>query len=86
MEKLKVEICVGTACHIMGAHALVEFIESLPGWIREKIDYRLSSCFGVCNEGKKPPIVRVNGEYYEDVSPEILNGIIMEVLERGDTS
>ncbi len=85
MEKVKVEICVGTACHIMGAHALVEFMENLPAWIKDRVDVTLSPCFEVCNEGKKPPIVKVNGEYYEDVTPEILNRIIMNALERGDT-
>ncbi len=84
MKKLKVEICVGTACHIMGAHTLVEFVERLPAWVKERVDCSLSPCFGVCNEGKKPPLVRVNGEYYEDVTPEKLNEIIKIALEGGD--
>jgi len=81
MGKLKIEICVGTACHIMGAHELIELLENFPGWIREKIDYKLSACFGMCHEKMNPPIVKVNDKYYENVTPTILKAVIMEALE-----
>ncbi|PLV60048.1 (2Fe-2S) ferredoxin domain-containing protein [Thermotoga sp. KOL6] len=84
MSKVKVEICVGTTCHIMGSYALVDTLESLPSWIKEKIDYKLSPCFDVCHGHMKPPIVKVEGQYYENMTPDDLKRVIMEILERGD--
>ena len=81
VKKIRIEICVGTACHIMGAHELIEFTENLPEWLNEKIDYKLSPCFGVCHENMKPPIVKLNDKYYENMTPTALKSMIMKVLE-----
>ncbi|SHH23830.1 NAD(P)H-dependent oxidoreductase subunit E [Thermosipho atlanticus] len=80
MEKIKVEICVGTMCHIMGSHALVEVIENLPDKIKNKLDYKFSPCFNVCNEAKTPPVVKINGNYYENVTPKMLDQLIRDII------
>ena len=38
MEKVKVEICCGTACYILGASRLVDLEAELPGEIRGKVE------------------------------------------------
>ncbi len=82
MDKIKVKICVGTTCHLMGSHALVTMIEELPSWMKEKIEFSYSPCFEVCNRGAQPPIVEINGEYMEDVTPDKLREKLEELLER----
>ncbi|QTA38344.1 (2Fe-2S) ferredoxin domain-containing protein [Thermosipho ferrireducens] len=84
MKKLKIEICVGSCCHMLGAQELVETTKNFPEWLKEKIVVELFPCFGVCCEDKESPIVRIEGKYYEKVTPEVLRNVIVGLLERGE--
>lgn len=73
MAVVKLEICVGSACYLLGAQDLIEMIEDLPADIRAKIDLRGSSCLKACGKG---PNIRVNDELISGVTPEKLMEII----------
>ena len=38
MEKIKVEICCGTACYLLGAAKLMNIEEELPENLKDKVD------------------------------------------------
>lgn len=65
MEKIKVEICTGTACHLLGAQDLKEYIVSLPQAQREMIELSGATCFQKCGQG---PNVKIDGTLYSNVS------------------
>ncbi|MPL84284.1 hypothetical protein SDC9_30249 [bioreactor metagenome] len=73
MHSLTIEICVGSACYLLGAQDLLEMIEGLPPAIRSKIDLRGASCLKACGKG---PNLKINGELISDVTPEKLMEII----------
>lgn len=73
MSLMTIEICVGSACYLLGAQDLLEMIEGLPPTVRSKIDLRGASCLKACGKG---PNIRVNGELISNVTPEKLMGII----------
>ncbi|MGI6092174.1 MAG: NAD(P)H-dependent oxidoreductase subunit E [Veillonellaceae bacterium] len=73
MNTLTIEICVGSACYLLGAQDLLEMIEGLPPAIRSQIDLRGASCLNACGKG---PNIRINGELMSDVTPEKLLDII----------
>lgn len=73
MSLMTIEICVGSACYLLGAQDLLEMIEGLPPAVRSKIDLRGASCLKACGKG---PNIRVNGELISNVTPEKLMGII----------
>lgn len=65
MSKLKIAICKGPSCSLLGA-------DQLQTWCQElvqadlPIHYDITSCTGNCLES---PVVEWNGEYVTDCSP-----------------
>ncbi len=81
MSKSKIEICVGTTCHVMGAHALSEIYDELSEDIKDKFDCKYSLCFGDCHEKAKPPLIKVNGELVQNVTPDMFREIIEKIVK-----
>ena len=63
MEKIKVEICCGTACYLLGAAKLMNIEEELPENLKDKVDIQASPCLGLCERDNLggAPYVRING-------------------------
>ena len=62
MEKIKVQICLGTTCFVMGAGALQTMSEELIRRFGDKVEVVGVTCLGVCNEKgsfSKAPFVKV---------------------------
>lgn|GEM_PF-167044 len=62
--KVHVQICVGTACHIMGAADLITIEDLVAEPLREYIDVKGVSCLELCRDETKgkPPFVIIDGE------------------------
>ncbi len=80
MEKVKVRICTGTTCFVMGAAHLQRLDEVVSKSIRDSIEIEGCRCFGFCNEKEygKPPFVKVDDE----VVCEATIDKVMAVIER----
>ena len=63
MDKIKVEICCGTACYLLGAARLVELESLLPAELKDRVEIEAKACLGLCNDDSLggAPYVRVNG-------------------------
>lgn len=62
MEKVKMKICTGTMCHVMGGAELPEMAKELQVQYGGKLDIRGSSCMGYCKDNDtKPPYVEIDG-------------------------
>ena len=73
MEKIKVEICCGTACYILGASRLMDIEADLPEEIRTKVEIDASPCLNFCENEQLSgaPYVRNNGaEILSQATPE----------------
>ncbi len=81
---MKLKICVGTTCHLMGAPALIESLEGLEKEIRDKILFEYATCFSVCQGSITPPVVKIEDEYFGNMTPDLLNRIIKERVEKGE--
>ena len=64
MNKVDVDICIGTTCFVMGANKLQELGDYLPAEWREFVEIKAQACLGLCgnNEYSKAPYVKINGE------------------------
>ncbi len=74
---MKIRICLGTCCHLMGGSDLYNFLEEQ----REKtaLDFELEtpSCLDYCNQADyEAPIVEVDDEIHDDVTIEKLKKIL----------
>ncbi len=67
---IKVKICSGTVCHVMGGSDLHMITEFLPDNLKNKVIVEGVPCLGFCNEpnGLKPPFVQVNNKLISQAS------------------
>lgn len=77
-EKIKVVICSGTACFVMGGSEILLLEESLPEELKEHVEIEGATCLGFCKDAKngKAPFVTVNGELMAGATlPDVLQKI-----------
>ena len=81
MEKVKVKICEGTTCFVMGGEAVKSMLSTLTEKYKDKVEITSVRCLGTCNKSdsfSKAPYVMVDDE---EVSSADLEKVIA-VIER----
>ncbi len=78
---IKVEVCMGTHCSMMGGLNLYEDIENIQKQYPEKINLTMEKCFKVCDEGKKTPVLRINDELRVSAKSEEIISELLELIE-----
>ncbi len=63
MKKIKVEICLGTTCYILGASSLQGLESFLPPELADRVEVVGCPCLGGCRSRDygQAPFVRING-------------------------
>ncbi len=64
---MEVFVCVGSSCHLKGAHAVITRFQEVLGEAPVKTKLGASFCQGRCTEGV---IVVIDGVVYERVGPD----------------
>ena len=83
MDMVKVEICCGTACYLLGAINLMELEANLPEDLKGRVAFEAKSCLGQCENDRLggAPFVRFNGEeVMAHATPESVIARIRELL------
>lgn len=80
MEKIKLRLCAGTMCYVMGGAQLMEIEDMLSEDEKQYLDISLSPCLQRCNGSDTPPFAELNGQIISGVSKETLLRIIKEEL------
>lgn len=72
MEKVSIEICLGTTCFVMGASKLQDLESSLPPQFKGRVDIKAATCLELCNDKTfmKAPFVKVDGEIISEATVE----------------
>lgn len=79
---VRIAICVGSACHLHGAHGVLEAFKNLIDkyQVCAKVDLGGSFCQGHCTEGV---VVRIDDELITNVSREnVYDLFIRKVMSR----
>ena len=72
---VKIKICCGTSCYIMGASELI----TLDNYNKNLVEVEGCTCMNLCKDGdKRPPYVTVDGMVYSSVTPDVFNNILKE--------
>ena len=82
MDKVKVEICCGTACYLLGAANLMSIEDDLPAELRGKVEIEARTCLELCEKENLggAPYVRFNGtEIMSQATPEKVLSRIAEL-------
>ncbi|HBF36972.1 MAG TPA: NAD(P)H-dependent oxidoreductase subunit E [Firmicutes bacterium] len=77
MNDIKVEICVGTHCTMMGALNIIESVEDLRREY-QNISLEIIQCIKDCLGEKVAPIVFINGQKIQNATNEEVLARIME--------
>lgn len=79
MNSITVELCAGTACHIMGANPLSNLLQSLEPEFNCVVKVKFVHCLGNCGHG---PNVKIQGTLYSRVTSEKLLELIKHHCEQ----
>ncbi|MDD2534180.1 MAG: NAD(P)H-dependent oxidoreductase subunit E [Eubacteriales bacterium] len=87
MGKLKVQVCAGTYCTMMGSMDIVAAIESLVD-LKESIgftcdiDLQVVPCTEqLCQKGAMAPVVRINEEIFLSAETETIMSRLLELAK-----
>ncbi len=77
---MKIRICLGTCCHLMGGSDLYSYFEEHCEKNGRDFELETPSCLDYCNRADyEAPIVEVDGEIYDRVTVEKFK----KILEQG---
>ena len=82
--KIKVQICLGTTCFVMGASKLQDLERMLPPEWKDKADISAQTCLGMCQNQDsgfiKAPFVKINDEMIGEASVEKVIDKLKELI------
>lgn len=84
MNTIKVEICCGTACYLLGAAKMMNIEDELPEECRGRVEVEARTCLELCDRDNLggAPYVRFNGsEIMCQATPEKVIARIRELTE-----
>jgi NADH-quinone oxidoreductase subunit E len=88
LGKFHIEVCRGTACHVLGSSTVLEEIrKALKINVNETsrdglFSLEIVSCIGTCGLA---PVIKVNGEFYAGVTSESLRQILASLKDQANT-
>ncbi len=84
--KYNIAVCLGTACYVKGARAVLEKLSEVLGIEPDEMTadgmFSISPCrcLGACSHA---PVLTVNGEVHSEMTPAKVEKLINELKERG---
>ena len=84
MNTIKVEICCGTACYLLGAAKMMNIEDQISEECRVRVDIEAKTCLELCERDNLggAPYVRFNGsEIMSQATPEKVLARIRELVE-----
>ncbi len=82
MEKIKLEICCGTTCYMLGGDKLLKLDELMSEEWKDKVEISACPCMEECVSDKlcSAPVVKINGELYGRATVESVTETIGRLL------
>lgn len=83
MKKIKVTVCTGTACFVMGASELMLLKEKLPEELKDKVEVSGCTCMNECKGDKngRPPYVKIEDEVLHGANMPDIIARLTEIAE-----
>lgn len=81
MSKLRVQVCLGTACVVLGGLDPQTLCDMLPSELKDLVEVAGSTCLSFCKDKNlgKPPFVMINEDVIERAS---LEKVLVEIRKR----
>ena len=82
--KIRIRICLGTTCFVMGASKLQELERLMPPEWKDKVDISAQTCLGMCQNPDsgflKAPFVKINDEMIGGATVEKVMDKLKELI------
>lgn len=84
MEKIRITVCCGTTCHVMGSGEIMDYLLQLPDEVKNKISIKGSPCLEYCytKEAGKPPFVTINDRVISEADVMVVNRELLKELTK----
>jgi NADH:ubiquinone oxidoreductase subunit E len=87
-KRIRVTVCCGTACYVLGGSDLLDLGEKLPADLRGRVDVDGEPCLGLCKDSKAGarPFAKVDGVVLAGATVSSLIDAVRsraEALDRG---
>jgi NADH:ubiquinone oxidoreductase subunit E len=87
-KRIRVTVCCGTACYVLGGSDLLDLGEKLPPELRSRVDVDGEPCLGLCKDSKAGarPFVKIDGAVLQGASiSSVIDAVRSraEILDRG---
>ncbi len=81
-KKIRLEVCSGTACFVMGGSDLLTIFEYLAPEEQDRVSLAAVPCFEHCRGGNnlRPPFVVVDGTVYDKMSINRLSAMLKDMI------
>lgn len=81
--KIKLDICCGTACYLLGAGRLMTIENELPSEWSEEVEIQIFPCLNLCmsEDLEGAPYVRIDGEIVAKATPERIITLLREKMK-----
>jgi NADH:ubiquinone oxidoreductase subunit E len=77
VKSVRVEICRGTSCHLLGSGELLDALDSLPSAQRDQVELCMVDCLKGCRQGAN---ARFNGTVVPGLTPETFVEMLGELF------
>ena len=85
MERIKVQICTGTTCFVMGGSEILLLPDALPDEYKDYVELEGFNCMNFCKDSKvgSAPFVRINGKLIPNATLDV---VVEEILKCGEAN
>ncbi len=82
MDKIKLEICCGTTCYMLGGDKLLQLDKLMHQEWHDKVEISASPCMEECVAEKmcEAPVVRINGKVHGNATAESVCAAVSALL------
>lgn len=79
---VKVKVCVGSHCSLVGALSIVDSLEELQEEYPDQIELKKVKCMDVCKESiKNSPVVQIDDEVISSAQNQVVLSKVMEKIK-----
>mgnify|MGYP006294654783 CR=1 FL=1 len=79
---VKVEVCVESHCALVGGLNILESLEELREDYPEQIEVEKVECLDICDDIKRSPVVKIDGEVITSAKSEVVMSKVMERIQK----
>ncbi|HPN29972.1 MAG TPA: (2Fe-2S) ferredoxin domain-containing protein [bacterium] len=81
---MKIKICLGTCCHLLGNYEIIEKLEERGLNNKKNIEIIAATCLNYCKDAElKPPFIEIDGQIIQNAT---IDAVVSYLNENSETN